>query len=62
MSEDTWLAQVVEHESLDLGVVNLSSTLGVEIIEKIIKIKIRMSGWQVLISLEHWSSRLVATS
>ena len=27
----TWLAQSVEHETLDLGIVSLSPTLGVEI-------------------------------
>ena len=27
----TWQAQLVEHVTLDLGVVNLSTTLGIEI-------------------------------
>lgn len=31
-SQSTWLAQSVEHMTLDIGVVNSSSMLGVEIV------------------------------
>lgn len=39
MSGGAWLSLLVEHENPDVGVVNLSSTLGVEITLKIKKKK-----------------------
>ena len=43
----TWLAQLVEHVTLDLGVLGLSPTLGVEIILKQCHLKIHYGAARV---------------
>ena len=54
-----WLAQLVEHVTLDLGVVSLSSTLGVEVTFELCTFVIYLPS-QNLISKElHEQKRMI---